>query len=122
MFPTDINAVLVNCFYKQKENFIDIEDILSEAIKKLLEGTASDVYVAVLYFDACIFQEEKGTATFILEKNIIIKEMVKAISAQKNILQKEIVFGNGMKKQNPWKNIENFDKYYRKKYEFNIIS
>ena len=121
VFPTDINAVLVNCFYKQKENFIDIEGILYEAIKKLLEGTASDVYIAVLYFDACIFQEEKGTATFILEKNIIIKEMIKAISAQKNILQNEIVFCNGMNKQNAWKNIENFDKYYRKKYGFNII-
>lgn len=120
VFPTDINAVLVNCFYKQKENFLDIGCVLYEALKGLLAGTASDVYVAVLYFDACIFQEEKGTATFVLEKKLI-EEMIKAISAQKDILQKEIVFCNGMKKQNAWKNIENFDKYYRKKYGFNII-
>ena len=38
VFPTDINAVLVNCFYKQKENFLDIECVLYEAMKELLAG------------------------------------------------------------------------------------
>ena len=64
VFPTDINSVLVNCFYKHSNNISDIEKIFNDAFDDLIKGNASDVYIAVLYFDACIFQEEKGNASF----------------------------------------------------------
>lgn len=55
VFPTDINAVLVNCFYKQIENIKEIDKIFSENFNKLLEGNAVEIYIAILYYDACIF-------------------------------------------------------------------
>ena len=64
IFPTDVNSVLINCFYKQNGNIRDIEKIFNNALNDLIKGNASDVYIAVLYFDSCIFQEEKGKANF----------------------------------------------------------
>lgn len=122
IFPTDINMVLVNCFYKQKKSIKDIDNIFFNAINKLLSGTASDVYIAILYFDTCIFQEEKNKATFLLDKECLAQEIKKAVSVNKKELQDKIEFSNGMIKQNPWRNIENFNKYYCKKYGFSILS
>lgn len=68
VFPTDVNSVLVNCFYKPKGNIRDIEKIFNNALNDLIKGNASDVYIAVLYFDTCIFQEEKGKASFLIDK------------------------------------------------------
>lgn len=121
VFPTDINAVLVNCFYKQKDNIENIEEIFLNSIEQLLVGNASDVYIVILYFDACIFQEEKKKATFYIDKGKWATKLKRAINSKKDELQDNIVFANGMKKQNPWRNIENFNKYYNKKYNISII-
>lgn len=75
--------ILVNCFYKQKENIKNIDSIFYKAINKLLCGTTSDVYTAILYFDTCIFQEEKNKATFLLDKECLVQEIMKAVSANK---------------------------------------
>lgn len=122
VFPTDVNAVLMNCFYKQVENIDVIENVFSEALLRLLSGGASDVYIAVLYFDACLFQEERGKATFLINKELFIKKMQEAICKYKEEFKEEIRFCNGLSKSNAWKNIENFNKYYCKKYQFSIIS
>lgn len=122
IFPTDINAVLMNCFYKQQGSIDKIEEIFYKAILELLRGSACDVYIATLYFDACLFQEERGKATFILEKEDLVGKMQNAICKYKLELQEELSFANGMKKNGAWKNIENFDRYYSKKYGFSIVS
>lgn len=121
IFPTDINSVLMNCFYKQIDYIDNIEKIFKDALFKLLCGNASDVYIAVLYFDACIFQEEKGKATFLLNKDEIGEKIKRSIRENKMELENSIEFCNGMKKNNPWKNIENFNKYYQRKYNISII-
>lgn len=121
VFPTDINMVLVNCFYKQKDRIIDIDSMFNKAFMDLLEGSASDVYIAVLYFDACIFHEEWGTATFQIEKKVLAENLRKSINKNKNMLQGEIIFSNNIKKHNAYKVIQNFNKFYLKKYDFSII-
>lgn len=121
VFPTDINAVLVNCFYKQSDNIGDIERIFNNALNELIKGNASDVYIAVLYFDACIFQEEKGKASFQIDKESISKKLQEKIRKNESKLQDSVEFDNGMKKGNPWNNIMNFNRYYEKKYGICII-
>ncbi len=121
VFPTDINAVLVNCFYKQSHNIGDIERIYNNALNELIKGNASDVYIAVLYFDACIFQEEKGKASFQIDKESISKKLQEKIRKNESKLQDSVEFDNGMKKGNPWNNIMNFNRYYEKKYGICII-
>ncbi len=121
IFPTDVNSVLINCFYKQNANIRDIEKIFNNALNDLIKGNASDVYIAVLYFDSCIFQEEKGKATFLIDKEDVSKKLQEKIHKEENKLRESVEFENGMKKSNPWNNIMNFNKYYEKKYGICII-
>ncbi len=121
VFPTDINSVLVNCFYKHSNNISDIEKIFNDAFDDLIKGNASDVYIAVLYFDACIFQEEKGNASFLIDKERVSKKLQEKICKEEKKLQDSVEFHNGMRKINPWNNIINFNKYYEKKYGICII-
>lgn len=120
IFPTYINGVLINCFYKQKDNICNIENIFYNSLEQLINGSASDVYIATLYFDACIFQEERNKATFILNKEKFATKLKSAISVHKEELQNSVVFANGMKKINPFRNIQNFNKFYEK-YGISII-
>lgn len=121
IFPTEINSILVNCFYKQLGVIEEIDKILMTSIEKLLLGNASDVYIAVLYFDACMFQEERGKAAFEIEKELLIGKIKVVLNEYKLTLQDEVIFSNGMKKQNPWRNIQNFNNIYITKYGFSII-
>lgn len=121
VFPTDINAVLVNCFYKQKENIENIDEIFFDTINRMILGSAKDIYIATLYFDACIFQEEIKKATFYMDKEKLSIKLQEGIKNHKDKLKNDITFSNGMTKHNPLKNIENFNKYYVKKYGLNIL-
>lgn len=50
------------------------------------------------------------------------KEKIRtALNEKKEQLQESVTYKNGMTKKIPWKNIENFNNYYCKKYDFNII-
>lgn len=121
VFPTDINSVLVNCFYKQRENIENIEKIFNDGFNDLIKGNASDVYIAVLYFDACIFQEEKGKASFLINREVVSKKLQEQICKEENKLRDSVEFDNGLKKCNPWSNIMKFNKYYERKYGICII-
>ena len=77
--------------------------------------------ISVQHFDACIFQEERNKATFTLDRKIIAEKIRTALNEKKEQLQESVTYKNGMTKKNPWKNIENFNNYYCKKYDFNII-
>ncbi|MYL59332.1 hypothetical protein GLW20_17630 [Virgibacillus halodenitrificans] len=121
VFPTDINSVLVNCFYKQLENVEKINEIFEGNLKQMLKGNACNVYIVILYFDACIFHEEIGKATFFINREILRRNIKEAVYKNKDELTQGVTFENGMKKNNPLKNIENFNKYYEKKYNFSII-
>lgn len=60
VFPTDINAVLVNYIYNIKSEVPQIDVIFQDALTKMIFGNnPSKLYIAILYFDACIFQEER---------------------------------------------------------------
>ncbi|MDO5650026.1 MAG: hypothetical protein Q4G11_05420, partial [Gallicola sp.] len=92
VFPTDVNAVLVNCFYKQLDRIKNIDYLFSEALEELLNGNASDIYIALLYFDTCLFQEEKGKASFQIDKKTISKKFVERIHNAETELKKSVKF------------------------------
>ena len=121
VFPTDINEILVSCFYEQKGIIENIEVIFKEALEKLIFGCASDVYIALLYFDTCIFQEEINRATFLIEKEEIAKKLKQSINSNKEKLQDQVEFANGSVKLNPLIYIERWNERYVKKYGFSII-
>ena len=48
IFPTDVNSVLINCFYKQNGNIRDIEKIFNNALNDLIKGNASE-FILLMY-------------------------------------------------------------------------
>lgn len=121
VFPTDVNAVLVNCIYKKKDTVENIDYLFIECLEKMIQGEAYKLYTAILYLDACIFQEERGKATFEIKKEMLVKKIKQAVMNKKNELENTIVFDNGLSKSNALKNIATFSKYYQKRYGFSII-
>jgi hypothetical protein len=86
----------------------------------MIKSDACKLYIAILYFDACIFQEERGKATFKIEKEKLANIIKEAVENNRNELEDFIVFDNGLRKNNPLRNINNFNRYYEKKYGLNI--
>lgn len=121
VFPTDINSVLVNCFYKQYENIEKINEMFEDCLKKMLKENACNVYIAILYFDTCIFHEERGNVPFFINREILVRDIKEAVDRNRNELSQGITFENGMRKKNPLRNIENFSKSYEEKYKFSIV-
>jgi hypothetical protein len=121
VFPTDVNAVLVNCIYKKKMSIQNIDFLFMQCLKKMIKDDACQLYIAILYFDACIFQEERGKATFKIGKEMLAENIKEAVGDKKSELESTIVFDNGLRKNNPLKNIVNFNKYYKSKYGFSIV-
>jgi len=97
VFPTDINAVLVNCFYKQYKN---IDALFENSLKQMLNGNACNVYIAALYFDACIFQEEIGKGTFFINKEILGQKIKEAVDKNKDELSQSVIFEKGDEDRN----------------------
>lgn len=90
-------------------------------MEKLISGCARDVYIALLYFDACIFQEELGNATFLLEKEEFAHKLKQAIKCHEGELLDRIKFSNGLTESDPWSYIEYCNKEYMGKFGFSII-
>ena len=87
----------------------------------MIEADACKLYIAILYFDTCIFQEEEGNATFKIDKEGLAQRIRYAVNKNKDKLLDTIEFDNGLKKKNALNNISNFNKYYKEKYGFCII-
>ena len=52
---------------------------------------------------------------------MLAKRISDAVNKNRDVLEEEIVFYNGMKKKNAMRNIMNFNKYYERKYKFSIM-
>ncbi|WP_455950839.1 hypothetical protein [Eubacterium sp.] len=81
----------------------------------------SKLYIAILYFDACVFQEEREKAIFNIDRELLAKKIRKEVNKNRKVLEGEIVFYNGKTKKNAMHNIMNFNQYYKRRYGFSIM-
>lgn len=120
VFPTDINQVLFEYFYKQS----DIKNIrlsLENALMKLTKSSATDLYISILFFDSILFMEDKSIATFKIDTSKIATEIVSGIKKFREELTKNITFDNGLTKKEPMNVIVRFNQRYKNKYNFSIL-
>lgn len=120
VFPTDINQVLFEYFYKQS----DIKNIrlsLENALIKLTKSSATDLYISILFFDSILFMEDKSIATFKIDTSKIATEIVSGIKKFREELTKNITFDNGLTKKEPMNVIVRFNQRYKNKYNFSIL-
>lgn len=120
VFPTDINQVLFEYFYKQSD-IKNIQEILENALMKLTKSSATDLYISILFFDSILFMEDKGIATFKIDTPKIANEIASGVQKFREQLTKSITFNNGLTKKEPMKVVARFNQRYKNKYNFSIL-
>ena len=98
VFPTDINQVLFEYFYKQSD-IKNIRSSLENALIKLTKSSATDLYISILFFDSILFMEDKSIATFKIDTSKIASEIVSGIQKFREELTGKITFDNGLTKK-----------------------
>ena len=119
--PTDINQVLMRNIYASYIKMPNIKVELENALRILLNGSAVQVYTAILYFDACLFAEKQRRAAFQIDRDHLIAYIQNGIIKNEEDLKKEIEFPNGLVKKCAWNNLMYFNKSYQKDYGFKIF-
>ena len=120
VFPTDINQVLFEYFYKQSD-IKNIRSSLENALIKLTKSSATDLYISILFFDSILFMEDKSIATFKIDTSKIAIEIVSGIKKFREELTKNITFDNGLTKKEPMNVVIRFNQRYKNKYNFSIL-
>ena len=120
VFPTDINQVLFEYFYKQSD-IKNIRSSLENALIKLTKSSATDLYISILFFDSILFMEDKSIATFKIDTSKIASEMATGIQNFREQLTKNITFNNGLTKKEPMNVVIRFNQRYKNKYNFSIL-
>lgn len=120
VFPTDINQVLFEYFYKQSD-IKNIRSSLENALIKLTKSSATDLYISILFFDSILFMEDKSIATFKIDTSKIAIEIVSGIQNFREELTENITFDNGLTKKEPMNVVVRFNQRYKNKYNFSIL-
>lgn len=120
VFPTDINQVLFEYFYKQSD-IKNIRSSLENALIKLTKSSATDLYISILFFDSILFMEDKSIATFKIDTSKIAIEIVSGIQKFREELTGKITFDNRLTKKEPMNVVIRFNQRYKNKYNFSIL-
>lgn len=120
VFPTDINQVLFEYFYKQSD-IKNTRSSLENALIKLTKSSATDLYISILFFDSILFMEDKSIVTFKIDTSKIAIEIVSGIQKFREELTGNITFYNGLTKKEPMNVVIRFNQRYKNKYNFSIL-
>lgn len=117
--PTATNIVLKEYIYcNSTENR---KGIFEEAWVKLVNGSASDVYLAFDYFNGCLYYEQKNAASFIIDKNLFVSLLKTNINKHLHELENKVVFVDGTINEKPLCRIKRVNERYQKEYGFAIL-
>ena len=118
--PTETAKVMKNYIYSCPDK--NIKDIFQRALIILLESSAADAFLAVVYFRDCIYYENNGNSAFNIDMEMLIPLIRQALQKYRQELENGIVFVDGTVHSDPLRiiNIWN-EKVYKAKYGFSIL-
>ncbi len=114
--PTAANIVLREYIYKNSD-----KNVFQQAMLELLDSSAADVYLSLVYFDYCLYFEQEGKAKFAIDKELFIPLIKNSINRHLKEMQDQIVFVDGTVKPQPIKRIKILNAWYEKNFGFNIL-
>ncbi len=114
--PTAANIVLREYIYKNSD-----KNVFQQAMLELLDSSAADVYLSLVYFNFCLIFEQKGTASFAIDKELFIPLIKNRINLYLKEMQDQIVFVDGTVYTQPIERIEVLNAWYEKNFGFNIL-
>ena len=106
--PTDTWQVL-RAVYDAAEETAEAEKALSDGIKTLLEGTAGDVYLAILYLTRLALAEQGNRLPLKLPLRELLSAAREKISKQREALSGELVFPNGFVKKKALEDLQGWN-------------
>lgn len=113
--PTDTFQVLEEYIYKKSN-----KNVFQQALLELLNSSAADVYLSLVYFDDCLYFEQNGQAKFAIDKELFIPLIKNSINLHLKEMQDQIEFVDGSV-NTPIKRIERLNAWYEKEFGFNIL-
>lgn len=115
--PTEIHNVMRDHIYQDAGN----KTIFQQALKILLSGNASEVYLAFAYFDECLLQEKYYSVSFQIDKEAFVPLLQEAIRKHALELEGTIIFWNGVMSKGCLDRIRSASGLYLKRYEFSLL-
>lgn len=114
--PTATDRVLREYIYKNSN-----KNVFQQALLELLNSSAADVYLSLVYFNDCLFFEQEGQAKFAIDKELFIPLIKNSINLHLKEMQDQIEFADGTVKKQPIKRIKILNAWYEKEFGFNIL-
>ena len=96
--PTESWQVLQE-IYAEAKNSTGTERVLSDAIFQLMEGTAGDFYVAMLYLVRLSLAKQGGRLSFEMPFEALLQKASGLLAAHREALSEELIFPNGFIKK-----------------------
>lgn len=97
--PTDSWQVLQE-IYAEAKNSAGTERVLSEALSQLMEGTAGDFYVAMLYLVRLSLAKQGGRLPFEIPFDALLQRACSVSAIHREALSEKLIFPNGFIKKN----------------------
>lgn len=117
--PTATDKVMTKYIYVSPAK--NRKNIFQQALTILLNGSAADVFLAVEYFDCCLYFESKGDASFNIDKDTFVPLIKQSIRKHMRELNKEITFVDGTVNKYPMERINILNKSIISRYGFSIV-
>ena len=115
--PTSVHNVMRNHIYQDAGN----KTVFQQALKVLLSGNASEVYLAFAYFHECLLLESYSETGFQIDREAFVPLLQKAILKNINELAGTIIFWNGVMAKGCLDRIRSASDLYLKQYGFSLL-
>lgn len=118
--PVDTRKVLLGCVYRDP----GCKEVFQQALVKLGNGDAADVYLCYTFFNSCMFFEiDRPGATFQLDRELFVPLLKRQIKRYESELRGTLFFrGDIVPLANGMRKIIDFNNYAKKHYGFSILN
>ena len=106
--PTDTWQVL-RAVYDAAEETAEAGKALSDGIKTLLEGTAGDVYLAILYLTRLVLAEQGNRLPLQLPLRELLSAAREKIGERRKAFSGELIFPNGFVKKEAMEDLQGWN-------------
>ena len=115
--PTSVHNVMRKHIYQDAGN----KAVFQQALKVLISGNASEVYLAFAYFEECLLLERYYEVGFRIDRDAFVPLLQNAILKNVNELAGTIVFWNGVMAKGCLDRIKSASDAHMKNYGFYLL-
>lgn len=116
VLPTNVEKAL-SIIYECYQEEPNVKDLFIGALGKMINGTAFDVYLSIIYFMDILFDEHHNLSTFNIDIDKMVMNIQRSIENNRSKLKRQFEFPDGTIKKDAWNDIVRWNKVCRIKYD-----